>query len=227
MFNNSTFDLAIDNNFFAEKGQIIKLYRSMYCPCGSDPSNPTRSNNNCILCGGSGRFYPDPPITKNVVITRVEQDNPDLIASGLAVPGDLVMTESMLDPYPSEQFDLVTPQWGGMPFDGQIITRGSGTTDTLYYHAVNVDRCVTVNPSTGVVTSYSPKTDFTFSGRALDWINPPPLGTNYSVRYSALFNYVVFPPAFIRREGGTDIGSKAILRKRHLVFPNLPDLLAG
>ncbi len=223
-FNNSRFDSAIDSQFLGTAGQLVSLYRAMQCPCSSDPS---RAVNTCVLCGGLGRFYPDPPVQKTVIITRVEQDNPDLIATGLAVPGDLVMSEPMGDPYPAEQYDLITPQWGGQPFDGQIITRGSGATDKLFYHAVSVDRCLSVNPATGAITSYTPGADFTFSGRTITWINPPAAGVVYSVRYSALYNYVVFPPAFLRREGGTDIGAKVLLRKRHLVFPNLPDLMAG
>lgn len=223
-FNNSTFSAMDNQNFFRNKGDIVQQYRSMVCPCGNDPGE---SITTCAVCGGMGRFYPDAPIIKRAIISRVEQSEPQLITTGFAGPGDLTMSEMPGDQNPAEEFDIIMlPKWAGMPFSGQIVTRGTDT-DVLFYRAVNIDKCVSVDPSTGAVTTYTHNADFSWSGRTITWLtaNQPAQGSNYSIRYTALFEYVVFTPALVRREVGTDIGSKAILRKRHIIMPNMPDLI--
>ncbi|MGB9660660.1 MAG: hypothetical protein ACPL5F_01410 [Moorellaceae bacterium] len=225
-FNNSTFDVAAERRFFEAKSDIVNHYRSMLCPCGSDPS---MALNTCALCGGMGRIYPGIPIQKRVILSRVEQSDPELVAQGLAIAGDLVMSEPIGDPVPAEEFDIIIPQWGGVPFAGQLVTRSSGSTDTLFYQAVTVDKCITVDPATGAITDYVPGVDFTWQDKTITWLtsHAPPTGAVYSIRYTAIFEYVVFAPALLRRERGTDLGARVLLRKRHLVLPNLPDILAG
>lgn len=219
-FNNSTFDSLIDSKYFEAKSDIVKQYRSILCPCGG---NPAQSLNTCVLCGGTGRIYPDPPVIKKVILSRVEQSAPELVAQGIAVAGDLIMSEPIGDNIPAEQFDIIIPQWGGMPFDGQIVQRGSGNIDNLYYQAVSIDKCISVDSAAGTITNYIPNVDFTYSGNTITWLtsNRPATGSYYSVRYTALFEYVVFEPALVRRERNTNIGARALLRKRHLVLPNL------
>lgn len=225
-FNNSTFDFPADQEFFDLKGDLVLHYRSMLCPCGNDPSTAL---NICALCGGTGRLYPGIPIQKRVILSRVEQFDPELVAQGLAVAGDLTMSEPAGDPVPAEEFDIIIPQWGGIPFAGQLVTRDTGNTDTLFYRAITVDRCISVDPAIGKITDYVPGVDFTWQNKIVTWLtaNRPATGTVYSIRYTAIFEYAVFAPALLRRERGTDIGAKALLRKRHLVLPNLPDILAG
>lgn len=221
MFNNSTFDISLNDDFFKDKGEYVYVYRSMLCPCGSDPS---RAYIACPLCGGTGRIYPDPPILKKVILTSVEQEAPELVAQGLAIAGDIVMTEIIADDSPVEQFDIVIPKWQGTPYMGQIVTRGTSSTDTLFYKAYSVDKCISVDTSTGTITTYIPNVDFVVNGNTITWIssNQPAPNTNYSIRYTTQFEYVVFQPSLIRRENSTELGAKALLRKRHLVLPNLP-----
>lgn len=225
-FDNSTFDPTADRQFFDSKGELVLHYRSILCPCRS---NPATALNTCVLCGGVGRIYPDQPVQKRVILSRVEQSDPELVAQGLAIAGDLTMSEPIGDPAPAEEYDIIIPQWGGMPFSGQLVTRGSGNTDTLFYRAITVDRCISVDSTTGKITDYSPGVDFAWQDKVVTWLttNKPPAGTVYSIRYTAIFEYTVFAPALLRKERGTDIGAKALLRKRHLVLPNLPGILAG
>jgi hypothetical protein len=149
----------------------------------------------------------------------------DLVAMGLAEVGDLQVStrpgQLHLDP-----FDLCFVPWSvGVPMTGALMTRGSGSTDTLGYRAALVEGVWTVDATTGRITPYLLDQDFTVQGRVITWIGAaPPTGTVYSIRYSGDFEWVVFDPPDQRLAFGVDLGQRAILRKRYILLPNAPPL---
>lgn len=203
-------------------GQAYRLtvYKMTPCPCGTEPGTPP--NSACQACGGTGILYPTPARTVLGLVTNVTLQT-DLVAMGLAEPGDLQVStrpgQLHLDP-----FDLCFVPWSmGIPMTGELITRGTGPTDTLHYRAALVEGAWTVDPTTGQITPYTLLNDFTVSGRTVTWIGQQPrAGSQYTMRYSGDFEWVVFKPPDQRVAFGVDLGQRAILRKRYILLPNAP-----
>jgi hypothetical protein len=206
-------------------GYQAKVYKSVLCPCGNSPGSP--NNINCAACGGYGILYPEPSLETTVLIPSIDQ-NLELMQYGLMEQGDMVVS-----PMPGtlhfDDFDLVImPFLPGVPTFSETFQRGSGDTDQSAYRMVNVEGAWTVDPVTGISTKFTPNQDFTFSGKTITWIGEQPApGQLYSIRYGALFEWVSFNPASPRYAFGQDLGQKAVLRKRHIVLPNAPNLIEG
>lgn len=213
----------------AQGGQAYRLtvYKMAPCPCGTTPGSPP--NMSCQACGGTGILYPTPPRQTLGIVTEVTLHT-DLVPMGLAQPGDLQVStrpgQVHLDP-----FDLVFVPWTvGVPMEGVLLVRGSGPTDRLPYRAAFVEGAWTVDAATGQVTSYQLDQDFTVSGITVTWTGRAPSpGTQYTLRYSGDFEWVVFDPPQQRVAFGVDLGQRALLRKRYILLPNAPPLtlLAG
>lgn len=203
-------------------GYEVTVYKSATCPCGATPTSP--SNINCQACGGFGIIYPEAPIQVLAMASSIDQ-NLDLVQFGLMEDGDLVLT-----PMPGaihfDNYDLAILPWQmGIPTYGQVLTRGSGTTDTADYRIITAEGIWTVDPATGVSTMYQPTTDFTYSGKTITWVgNTPAAGDIYSIRYGAQFEWVAFNPPSPRLAFGQDLGQRAVFRKRHIILPNAPYL---
>lgn len=209
-------------------GQSYRLtvYKMTPCPCGNDPDSP--ANTACQACGGTGILYPTPPRSVLGLVSNVTLHT-DLVAMGLAEEGDLQVStrpgQLHLDP-----FDLCLVPWSvGIPMSGELVQRGTGPTDTLGYRAALVEGIWTVDATTGQVTPYILNQDFTVAGRTVTWIGRTPVaGTEYTIRYSGDFEWVVFNPPDQRVAFGVDLGQRAILRKRYIRLPNAPGpLLPG
>ncbi len=213
--------------FFRRHAERVLWYQAVPCPCGNQPGGP--SNVNCVLCGGLGRFYPNPPGTTRAALTQVRQQQV-LEAIGEVFPGDLVADQ----PPGAVQFaplDIILPTWvRGEPYEGDEISRGATSTDALTYRAQSVAFCGTVNRITGAITAYREGTDFSVSGKVITWLsggNAPPFGMLYAIRYDAQFEWSPYLPGQVRYENGTNLGQRTILRKRHLVLRNLSALAAS
>ena len=211
------------------QGYTVTLYRGAYCPCvtasaGTIP-DPGQGNPNCTQCGGNAFFYPDPPQQIQALIANVES-NKELVAAGMAQPGSLV-----LSPLPGSvhinDYDLVLLPWTfGVPSQGQLITRGSGSTDKAWYRMMEVTGAWTVDPVTFVKTEYKPTVDFTWNGRVITWVgNQPSQGSVYSIRYTAKFEWLAFTAPQPRFAWGQDLGQRCVMRKRHEILPAAPDII--
>ncbi len=202
----------------------VKVYKMAWCPCGSKPGEPARIT--CAACGGTGLLYPLPPREILALISDLEQHS-DLVQAGLMTYGDLVIsTQPGQDPM--NDYDLcILPMEYGVPAEGQVIARGSGTTDDAWYRLQTVEGAWTVDADTGVVAPYTPGTDFTWDGKVITWLsaNQPSQGQNYTIRYTGRFEWVAFDPPSPRQAFGQDLGQRAVLRKRHVILPNAPTLL--
>lgn len=203
------------------------VYKAALCPCRSTPTGS--QNQNCLACGGNGILYPVPPEQITVLVSDITQ-NLDLMQYGLMEDGDLVVS-----PQPGsihfDNFDLLMLPWSiGVPTYSQVIVRGAGATDTADYRVLNVTGAWTVEPTTGTNQEYKPGFDFTFDSKTITWLstgNAPTDGQLYSIRYDAQFEWVAYNPPSPRVAFGQDLGQKAVFRKRHILLPNAPTLIAG
>ncbi len=140
--------------------------------------------------------------------------------AGIVSLGDLVFSPQIGTTL--SDYDKVQLTWvEGIPYEGELLIRGTSATDTTLYgiEAVPLDGCITVDPTTGTVTKYTPGVDFTFSSNVITWAtNAPAAGSIYSLKYAALVDWIVLAPPQPRRERGTSLGQRVILRKKHIVF---------
>ena len=202
---------------------LLTVYRAAYCPCttpapGTVP-DPGQGDPSCPLCGGTAFVYPSAPFTIQAVVTDATSDT-DLIATGLAEPGDIIVGT-----FPGGAhlalWDLALLPWNiGVPDQGQLLVRGTGSTDQTWYRMEDFHGAWSeVN---GALTTYQLGQDFAWSGRTITWLpggNAPAFGQTYSVRYAARFEWICRkePQAIVAF--GQDLGQRAVLRKRHEVLP--------
>ncbi len=222
---NSRFFPGDFRQFFRWHAETLQWVQAVRCGCSNTPTNP--NNMACLVCGGLGYFYPQPLQYTQAILTSVKQTE-DLLALGLAQMGDLVCDQppgaTSLSPW-----DLVLTTWtDGVPFPGEVLVRGTGSTDRLTFRANTVYAVIQTDPATGAVTAYA-ASDYTVSGKTVTWLaNAPSAGSAYTVRYNATYEWVVFAPGLVRMERGTNFGPRTILRKREIALPNAPgDLLPG
>jgi hypothetical protein len=140
--------------------------------------------------------------------------------------------EMTLYPMPGtvvSNFDLIIlPTTVSFPIYSDVIARGSGSTDTSDYTIAEAYGAWTVDTVTGVSTAYIAGSDFTTNGKTITWVgNQPAQGTQYSLRYSAQFEWVAYMPPTPRIGFSGNLGQIVQLRRRHIILPNAPTLIAG
>lgn len=216
----TAFNLAAHHDFVMRHGQQLRHYVGLLCPCGNTP-DANRARINCFFCGGLGIRYQD-PLPMVALITSVNREKA-LLAAGIAQPGDLV-----LSPSPYEQQTI--SDWNaieiavddGQPFNGELIKRGvNSPSDVLAYKVKQILDCHSVNQRTQTITNYTEGTDFTIDGRTITWLTgqpQPPAESIYSIKYTAILQWVVFVGPQSRQDSDQNIGLKAILRLRHIVL---------
>lgn len=221
---NSTLNTFADQQFFLEHADTAYWYQAQLCSCGTNPGAPSdvaRAYTTCKVCGGLGRFYPGSPTFIRGIISNAMQDR-EILAAGMAVSSDdLVWSADPWSQGPISPYDLLVLSgdphtW---PFEGQVITRGSGTTDNLWYTASNLVSVMSSDPTTGAVTDYT-DSGVVVNGKTVDWSSAttsPSAGMTYSIKYRAQYEWVCFAPPLVRFEHSQSLGQKVILRKRHIV----------
>lgn len=212
------FDLSFHHEMVMRRGEQVLHARAQRCPCGS-PDEPQRADPTCAVCRGWGwKYGAEAPLTGLVVGMRSEKV---LIASGIAEPGDLVLSLSPLDTTPVADWDRIRLTWAeGQPYEGDVLTRAQYGPDRLMYEPSTVYRVFAVHPVTGDETDYVAPTDYSITGRDLVWVlgRGPGVGRNYSVVYSVKsFDWMVFTMPMQRFERGRNLGTKVLLRRRHAV----------
>ncbi len=223
--NNSGFNLQAQMDFIRKRGENVHLFRGMKCPCailpnGSSLPDANRARPDCQACHGLGWLWLDGGVVQGLV-TNISQEK-ELLMAGIVSMGDLVFSPQLgvnLSDYDKIQLTWVE----GIPYEGELLIRGTTTTDTTLYTILQVepDGCITVDPSTGSVTTYQANLDFSFAGNVITWglsSNQPSTGSVYSFKYAALIDWIAFVPPQPRRERGTSFGQKVILKKKHSVF---------
>jgi hypothetical protein len=219
-FNNSTINMSIQTEFIHKHGEVLTYFLAMKCTCtilptGAMVPDANRANPNCKACKGLGIVWQNKGDIVGLVQTVNQQK--DLLQTGVAAPGDLVLSP---DPRVTiSDFDKIQMTWSeGIPYEGQLLRRGAGASDTVNYDIMSVIECIQVDPTTGLITTFTPDVDFTTNGRLITWIGNKPAGNSvYSFKYSGLIDWICFAPPQPRRERGTNLGQRIVMRKRHLV----------
>lgn len=213
-----TFDIGAHDAFVQRHSDAFRWYRGSLCPCGATP-DANRSRVTCLHCNGTGTRY-EAPVIMNGIITGVERYKA-LLESGFLEPGDLQLGLSPLEPNILSPGDMIEINWThGQPYEGDVLKRGAGSNvDLLSYPPVDIFSCVSIHPTTQALTSYVSGANFTVSGRALTWISvAPSAGQNYSIKYTALFQWIAFRPPMDRMEQNVSLGQWMFLRKRNLAI---------
>lgn len=226
-FNNSTFDTRQDWRFIREKGDYVEWSAARKCSC-SDEMDANRANPLCKICSGTGTWY-EAPVWIEGLVANISNSKM-LMEAGIALPGDLVFSARMLDDARLADRDLIKlSDWeGGEAYEGELVRRSSVLdVDRLIYNAVELQAVTQSDPDLGTVASFVEGTHFTHATNSdtLDWtlgitnvLVTPAIGSVYSVRYRPHFSYIVFVPPAERRERGTNLGQRVVLKKRHLVL---------
>jgi hypothetical protein len=166
----------------------------------------------------------------------------NILDAGVAQPGDM-----QFSPGPGEaggcgstrrvgNGDKFTATWDQPLDDGQTIVRGAAhmdenlrlefnvnpDEDRLWYEPGSALWC---EDEDGVV--YKPG-DFELGpGRVIHWVgNRPQIGTKYTLKYTAYFEWIVWAPPQERVDhANLDLGPLIFLRRRHIAFINTSPLI--
>lgn len=220
-FNNSQLNTSLQNDLIRRHGEWLDYRMAMKCSCSVLPTgayrpDANRANPNCKMCKGLGILWHPKKTILGVVMTITQQK--DLLDAGIATPGDLILLPDLR--YTVSDYDKIVVEWKeGIPYEGELLTRsGTGSVDTVNYEIADVVSCVQVDPETGDMTTYTPDVDFTFSGRTITWIqNAPAASSFYSIKYSAVVEWICFAPPQPRVERSTNLGQRVVMRKKHLI----------
>lgn len=214
------FDLGLHDQFVADHGDRVLWFRATKCSCGRS-RDPHRAQPTCVACEGTGWRY-DPPVELLALVTGVGGREKSLIEAGLVSPGDMVLGLAPSEPHQLKDWDKIRLTWDpGLPYDGDVLIRGTGSTDRLTYEARRIRAVTDVHPATGAVTTYGEGTSFTVAGRELTWVagQPQPLaGESYTVDYEPNWDWVVLSRPLSRFERGQSLGQRVLLRQRHLAL---------
>lgn len=198
--------------FVEEEGEQVRHLVGMRCFCHGADGQP---DPNCTIHENGGWLYVnEQPITG--LVTGINQHK-ELMETGVFMPGDCVF--SPLTDNTVTEGDKIIFTWPLPHGQGDVIVRGTGALDNLYYEATDAIYCIDEDKIT-----YQQGTDYRFAGKQIEWTWPgkvsskkPKTGRHYTIKYKAYIEWIAFVPPMERISAGNDIGSKVMLRKKHLV----------
>lgn len=200
------------NNFVRSEGEKVRHAFGMKCPCHNDEGQP---DPNCTLHELGGWLYVDNKVIIGLVTSISEHK--EWLAAGVTLPGDCVFSPLTQDTV--SEGDKITFTWP-LPFgQGDALLRGAEAADTLYYPAAKAIYCIDTDR-----IRYAEGVDFRLVGRTIEWAwegkpadgKAPPAWTKYTIKYMAYIEWIVMDPPTTRVSHGADIGSKVLLRKKHI-----------
>lgn len=201
---------AVDN-FVAEEGEQVRHLIGLRCFCHDASGQP---NPNCMEHETGGWLYAEEKIITGLV-TDISQRR-ELMETGVFMPGDCVFSPLTSDTV--SEGDKIIFTWP-LPYgQGDPLVRGEGVSDKLYYEGVSGIFCIDENKQ-----KYVEGTDFRLSGKNIvwDWTGKtglkPATAIRYTIKYRAYIEWLVFVPPIERITHGDDLGSKVMLRKKHLM----------
>jgi len=173
---------------------------------------------NCAAHDNTGSVYSEPTILTGLFTDIMQRK--ELASTGFFLPGDAIFSPpSGAVVSEGDKVVLLTPIAYGQ---GDALNRGSDSVDNLFYSATSAIFCMDENKA-----RYYEGTDFRLASKTIEWTwtdkptngTNPTLGTRYTLKYKALVEWIAFVPPMERFSHGVDIGSKVMLRKRHLLGP--------
>lgn len=199
------------DQFTDQEGETVRHLVGMRCWCHGNDGQP---DPNCKNHEAGGWIYVDEKQITGLVTAITHHK--ELIAAGVLETGECVF--SPRSDYTVSEGDKIIFTWA-LPFGpGEPLKRGGGNSEPLYYEAAKSIYCIDENK-----VKYIEGTDFRFNGKTIEWKwtgktgATPALGIRYTVKYMAFIEWIAFVPPITRISHGEDIGSKVILRKKHLV----------
>lgn len=237
------FSPGLQEGFIQERGVEMAHEIAISCTCRSEDTfaglkgdaTDRRREPFCPRCGGAGWLYREPKLVTGLATSIRQQRN--ILDAGVAQPGDMLFSPMASQPDCSTDnrrigaWDKLTATWEQPLDDGNVLVRGAGTADEnrglLTNLSPNEDR-LWYEPVSAVWCEddegrrYREAADFTLGpGKIIAWIGSAPrLGQKYTIKYNALFEWIVYQPPTERRDRTGDLGPLVFLRKRHVVFIN-------
>ena len=189
----------------------------------------------CTRCGQDGYLFRGPELIEGIFTGVRHQRN--VIDTANYMPGDSIFSPSPDSPTCTGSgrrigtADKLTATWAEPIDEGQVLIRGSGnkaaaggvitlledSEDRLWYEPAKAIWC---EDEYGVI--YEPNADFQLGpGKVINWLgNQPEVGTKYSFKYEAFFEWIVWQPPTERVENDSNLGELVNLRKRHVKLVN-------
>ncbi|MCF6205354.1 MAG: hypothetical protein L3J47_00475 [Sulfurovum sp.] len=189
----------------------------------------------CNRCGQDQFLFRNPKLLFGIFTASRFQRN--ILDTGNYLPGDATFS-----PHPrgtscdgsttkAGTADKLTATWAEPLDEGHVLVRGSGSAaaaegvitsladseDRLWYEPAKSIWC---EDEYGTV--YTENGDFVLGpGKVIRWTgNQPPVGSKYSIKYEAYFEWIVWQPPGERVKQGEDFGSLLNIRKRHVQLLN-------
>lgn len=234
-------NLQSHDNQARKRGEVVLYFPHRKCMCGAAQKtveeardagklshDSLRSDLTCEICKGHGYYWDDPIMIKTLVNDVTTSSAKELLAAGLATPGDMTMNPAPIGMRNLQvnDFDkVIFPHRGGQPYQGDVVVRGQFTGDRDYdllaYPVATIDSVAWRN-SSGALVECRPGIDYAFS-KMIDRINwlsgdrAPQRGTAVSVNYRCYYEWIAFVSPFVRIEGNTNLGPRILLKKKHIV----------
>jgi hypothetical protein len=200
---------AVDS-FVSEEGEEVRHLIGLRCFCHGADGQP---DPNCLDHENGGWLYTN-ETTITGLVTDISQSR-ELMDTGLFLPGDCVF--SPLTENTVSEGDKIIFTWP-LPYgQGDALVRLSEINDTLYYEGVKGLVCLDENK-----VFYKDSIDYKLDGKKIIWQwdgktgKTPGYGIRYTIKYTAYIEWLVFVPPVERISHGQDIGSKVMLRKKHI-----------
>lgn len=203
---------AVDK-FVEEEGEYVRHLIGLRCFCHGVDGQP---DPNCTQHENGGWLYANEK-TITGLVTDISQRR-ELMETGVFFPGDCIFSPFTTDTI--SEGDKIIFTWS-LPYgQGDAITRGITSYDKLYYEASSSIICIDDQSIT-----YTENIDFMLNGKNVIWSwtgksissKSVPTGRRYTIKYFAFFEWIVFVPPVERITHGDNLGSKVMLRKKHLV----------
>jgi len=203
---------AVDQ-FVEEEGEQVRHMIGIRCFCHGADGQPDPNCKEHEV--GGWLFLEERTITG--LVTDITQRR-ELMETGVFEPGDCMFSPLSEDTV--SEGDKIIFTWSLPHGQGDPLVRSSQDYDTLYYEAVKSILCYDENK-----VFYKQDRDFRFEGKKIVWQwtgksqdgKTPRMFTRYVVKYHAYIEWLVFVPPVTRVSAGEDIGSKVMLRKKHLM----------
>lgn len=201
------------DQFTQDEGEEVLHSIGIRCYCQGADGQP---DPNCPDHENGGWLYLDEHTIVGLV-TDISQRR-ELMETGVFMPGDCVF--SPVSEYLISEGDKITFTWP-LPYgQGDVLLRGEGDSEALYYSAVKGMVCLDQNKR-----FYKQDRDYQLQGNQIvwNWTGKPEAGISpiaglrYTFKYTALIEWIAFVPPITRISAGVDLGSKVMLRKKHLM----------
>lgn len=203
--------VAAADQFTEDEGELVRHLTGLRCFCHGANGQP---DPNCAEHENGGWLYVEEK-TITGLVTDITQRR-ELMETGAFMPGDCIFSPTSSDTV--SEGDKIIFTWP-LPFgQGDPLTRGNEESDNLYYEGVRGLFCIDEDK-----VVYKQDRDYRLDGKRIVWEwddkdgKTPGYGIRYTIKYTAFIEWLVFVPPVERISHGENMGSKVMLRKKHLM----------